>query len=249
MTLTGRADRDGSVFVYYQRSSVTCFNTSEDERNNGQQQIYDRHNLGPGESFTESTSFSADGGTPYRLCGYLGDPNDTIAPDARADLLVCAAGNHAENNACVSDTPPPSGGGGSSGRSSLKISAPSRAKGKFRVKVSWTASDSDENVILYAQPRSVPCYRTGEGERNNAARRKIKRIFDKPIASRDGSKAAPMVHAIGAGATAARSPQVACAPTPSAARVDGERGASRRAPPRPADGRSRDRSPVSVRAA
>lgn len=193
LTATGQATRAGSVFIYAQPIGVPCAATGEGERNNSTiVLVQERQNLGAGERFSESgTLFAEPGSGSYRACAYVGDFNDTIAPDARAEIVVCRAGLLQVGNTCTSAvTPPPppggqnTGGGGDTGgddpdlESYVEIEAARRARGSVSVTLSWTARRQDRAVYLYAQPAGVSCYRTGEGERNNARNRNIRRIVE-----------------------------------------------------------------------
>jgi hypothetical protein len=166
VTVSGHADRDGTVVVYRNRSTTPCARTGEHERlgsggNPLGVDFYIRQNLSAGENFTDHATVEASPGASYRLCGYLGDFNDQVAPDATADKLVCASNAHVAGGQCVANA---------ASRPSISLTAPARAHGRFSFKVTWTARASEHTVFVYAQPRSIPCYRTGEGERNHGFR-------------------------------------------------------------------------------
>jgi hypothetical protein len=171
VTETGHADRDGQLIVYYQSAARHCQANSSDERNGPQglgavgQGLNDRTNIAAGENFQETAQFAAQGSKSYRVCGYLAGYDDSVSPDATADLLVCSDDAHRAGNDCVLNSAPPT-----TSASRLRISAPSRASGRFRVTLTWNARSIDHNVFLYAQPRSIRCYRSGEDERNHGYR-------------------------------------------------------------------------------
>jgi hypothetical protein len=101
--------------VFALSSSVACPGNADAARSN--RSVANRQNLTAGESFNDPYTVSAESGRSYRFCGYLGDfnQNQSAPPDARAELVVCAAGTELQNNACVTPGGGGTDGGGTSG--------------------------------------------------------------------------------------------------------------------------------------